>query len=385
VKILYFTRDYTTHDHRFLAALAKTEHEVAYLRLERRGHQLEDRPLPPGIEQISWAGGHTSFSWWDVPKLYRDLKRVIRDVKPDLIQSGPIQTAAFLVALTGFKPLVSMSWGYDLLIDAERNATLRWATRYTLKRSAVMVGDCDTIRRKAIFYGMPDDRIVTFPWGVEIEHFTPQDSGGPSAIGGKPSLRDRFGWDDDVFVLLSTRGWEQIYGVEIIARAVARLARERSNLCLLMLGNGSQAGFIRKLFMQAGVSEQVHFPGQVSGSDLPRYYRAADLYVSASHSDGSSISLLEAMASGCPVLVSDIPGNREWVKPGVQGWWFKDGDRNDLEQSLCRVMDEERDKLPEMGRAARMLAESRADWKKNFPELFRAYSLAFQSPRNHRH
>jgi len=382
VKVLYFTRDYTTHDRRFLAALAKTDHDVAYLQLERSGHQLEDRPVPPGIEQISWAGGQTSFSWWDVPQLYKDLNRVIRDVKPDLIQSGPIQTAALLVALTGFKPLVSMSWGYDLLIDAERNAGLRWATRYTLKRSAVMVGDCETIRRKAILFGMPDERIVTFPWGVEIEHFTQQDNNGPSEIDRKSALRDRFGWDDDIFVLLSTRSWEQIYGIEMIARAVANVARERPGVRLLMLGNGSQASLIRKVFLQAGVLEQVSFPGQISGSDLPDYYRAADLYVSASHSDGSSISLLEAMACGCPVLVSDISGNREWIEPGVNGWWFKDGDTDDLERSLFRAVDEKRDRLPEMGKAARQLAESRADWKKNFPELRRAYSMAIKFTKN---
>lgn len=381
MKILYFTRDYTTHDRRFLAALADTDHEVAYLRLERRGHQLEDRPLPPGIEQISWAGGQTPFNWWKVPRLYRELKRVIKDVRPELIQAGPIQTAALLVAITGFEPLVSMSWGYDLLIDAERNPALRWTTRHTLKHSAVMIGDCDTIRRKAMFYGMPDERIVTFPWGVEIEHFAPLDKVGRSEIAEKLSLRDRFGWGDDIFVVLSTRSWELIYGVEMIARAVANLARERPNLRLLMLGNGSQASLIRQIFKQAGVLEQVYFPGQISGSELPRYYRAADLYVSASHSDGSSISLLEAMACGCPALVSDISGNREWIEPGVQGWWFKDGDIDDLAQLLKRAVDEERDRLSEMGKAARMLAESRADWQKNFPELYRAYRLACESTR----
>ena len=378
MRILYFTRDYTTHDYRFLAALAETDHEVACLRLERRGHQLEDRPLPSKIEKISWAGGEAPFNWRDFPRFYMDLKRVISEVKPDLIQSGPLQTAAFLAARTGFEPLVSMSWGYDLLINAERNAAYRWITRYTLNHSTVMVGDCDTIRQKAISFGMVDDYIVTFPWGVEIEHFTPQEYPVPA---GKSPLRERYGWDEDTFVLLSTRAWEPIYGVEVIARAFTEVVKERPYIRLLMLGNGSQVGLLRKIFSQAGVQDQVHFPGQVSRADLPNYYRAADLYVSASHSDGSSISLLEAMACGCPVLVSDIPGNREWVDPGVQGWWFKDGDTGDLERMIIRTVDEERGRLPGMGKLARSLAESRADWKKNFPELINAYILAVEVTR----
>ena len=166
MKILYFTRDYTPHDHRFLSALAQTEHQVAYLRLERRGHTLEDRALPPQVEQVPWKGGQQPFTYAQVPALLSDLKRVIRQFQPDVIQAGPIQTAAFLVALAGFPRLVSMSWGYDLMHDAERTAFMRWSTRFTLQRSAALVGDCLPVRQQARKFGMPEARIVTFPWGV---------------------------------------------------------------------------------------------------------------------------------------------------------------------------------------------------------------------------
>lgn len=360
-RIIYFTRDYTTHDHRFLSALRRTEHKVYYLQLERRGPSPEDRPLPPEIERIPWAGGQKPVSWRDGYNLLRDLRRVIRRIKPDLIQAGPLQRSAFLVALSGFRPLVSMSWGYDLLVDARRNALWRWSTRYTLKRSAVMVGDCDTIRRLGVAYGMPDERIVTFPWGVDLQHFSPK----PATNLPSPAT----------FNLLSTRGWEPIYGVEVIARAFAKAARQCPDLRLVMLGNGSQASLLRQIFLQAQVEERVLFPGQVSQDDLPRYYRMADLYLSASHSDGTSISLLEAMACGRPALVSDIPGNREWVQPGVNGWLFPDGDEKALAAAIMNAVDQ-RGQLPEMSRAAREIAEQRADWERNFPALLKAYGLA---------
>ena len=317
---------------------------------------------------IHWAGGQGPANWKDIPALVKDVKRVIRHAKPDLIQAGPIQTAAFLVALTGFHPLVSMSWGYDLLQDAQRNQLWRWTTRYTLKHSAVMVGDCNTIRQKAISYGMPNERIVTFPWGIDLRVFAPD------------SLQSKGG---NVFSLLSTRGWEPIYGVDVIARAfvltVRRLQGESPELRLTMLGNGSQAAELRRIFLQGGVLDQVYFPGQVSQVDLPRYYREADLYISASHSDGTSISLLEAIACGCPALVSDIPGNREWIVPGKQGWLFADGDDRALAEGILHVL-QERQHLPEIGTEARSLAEQRADWQKNFQELLRAHELAGVQP-----
>lgn len=376
-RILYFSRDYTSHDHRFLSALAKTEHRVYYLRLEQRGHTLEDRPLPPEIEQIHWAGGRAPATFGAGPRLLADLRRVIRTVKPDLIQAGPIQRAAFLAALAGFRPLVTMSWGYDLLFDANKNALWRWATRFTLQYSAALVGDCDTIRNLAIAHGMDARRIVTFPWGVDIRHFTPLSS---------PHLRPncdedgaefggaQMGGQRGAFNVLSTRGWEPIYGVEVIARAFVQAAHARPEMRLIMLGNGSLAGQLRQIFARGGVEDQVVFPGHVGYADLPRYYRMADLYVSASHSDGTSISLLEAMACGRPVLVSDIPGNREWVGDDV-GWTFPDGDAQSLAEALLNAA-AQRERLPEMGRAARRLAEERGDWEKNFPKLFEAYALA---------
>jgi glycosyltransferase involved in cell wall biosynthesis len=327
--------------------------------------------LPSSVTQVTWAGGRAPAGLKNGLSLLLDLRRVIHTSKPDLILAGPIQTAAFLTALVGFHPLVSMSWGYDLLLDAERNSLWRRVTRYTLKRSDAMVGDCVTIRQRAVALGMLDERIVTFPWGVDLSHFTPA-----SATEVRP---------EGVFRLISTRGWEPVYGVEVIARAFVIAAQQLKaqsdpELQLIMLGNGSQASLLRQIFIQGGVWEQVSFPGQVSQQDLPRLYQTADLYVSASHSDGSSISLLEALACGRPVVVSDIPGNREWVTPGIQGWWFPDGDAQALAQAILDVV-RDRHNLPEIGRAARLLAEQRADWAKNFPELIRAFDIA-SKPRN---
>jgi glycosyltransferase involved in cell wall biosynthesis len=369
-RILYFSRDYSTHDHRFLSALAKTGLKVYYLRLEKRGHSLEDRPVPAQVEQVHWAGGERPARLRNGLGLLIDLKSVLREIQPDLVHAGPIQTAAFLAALTGYRPLVSMSWGYDLLVEAGKNRFWRWVTRYTLQHSTVMIGDCQTVRQAAVSYGMPNERIVTFPWGVDLQHFSP-DANQHQPI----SLRSRLGWGKDVFVLLSTRSWEAIYGVDTLAEAFVRAGKDFPELRLMMLGNGSLARRLREIFAQGQVMDQVYFPGQVKQADLPKYYRAADLYVSASHSDGSSISLLEALACGCPALLSDIPGNQEWITPGQQGWFFREGDSASLAEGIIQAVIN-RQEQPAMRRSARLLAEQRADWEKNFPQLLKAYQLA---------
>jgi glycosyltransferase involved in cell wall biosynthesis len=154
------------------------------------------------------------------------------------------------------------------------------------------------------------------------------------------------------------------------------VTRKRPELRLFLLGNGPLAPRIRQIIQDGGVMEQVQFPGQISQAKLPDFYRAADLYISTSHSDGTSISLLESLASGTPVLLSNIPGNKEWIKePGEVGWLFEDGDVDSLAKGIMYAV-EHRTKLHKMGHTARKLAEDRGDWRKNFPNMFKAYSIA---------
>ncbi len=359
MRILYFSQDYSTHDHRFLSALAGTEHKVWHLRLERRARQVEDRPIPPEIEQVQWAGGRRTFRWLDVPRLAGDLRRVIGDIKPDLIHAGPVQTCAFLAALSGFRPLLTMSWGFDLMQDAERNPWWRWVTRYTLRRSTFFVSDAAVTRDRAVAYGMDPQCTAVFPWGVDLEHFKP-----------RAAHRRR-----TPFMLFCNRSWEPRYGVDVLARAFVEVARRRHDVSLLLLGGGSQAQTIRQILASGGVLGHVQFPGQVSQRELPRWYAMADLYVSPSHVDGSSVSLMEALACGLPVLVSDIPANMEWVVDGVNGWLFPDADAPALADRILGIMGKHAE-LQSIGQAGRRTAEEKADWSRNFGVLLKAYEQA---------
>ncbi|OGO28908.1 MAG: hypothetical protein A2Z16_04865 [Chloroflexi bacterium RBG_16_54_18] len=378
MRILFFSRDYTPHDHRILSSLAKTGHRVYYLRLEESEYVFEDRLLPQEIEVVQWNNSRRSARWVDGPGMLVELKSIAKKINPDLVQAGPLQRSALLAALAGLRPLISMSWGYDLLQDAGRNAIWRQATRFVLSHSDLMIGDCETIRRLAISYGMPDKRIVTFPWGIDLDHFSPRVN---STTASAADNRVREG----TFTLLSTRSWEPIYGVDTIVQAYIQVSQTQPGIRLVMLGNGSLATDLKQRFFDVGLfpsaanldsakDARVIFPGQVGFSNLPESYRSSDLYISASHSDGTSISLLEALACGLPVLVSDIPGNREWVVPGVNGWLFTDGNPSALASAILEAFND-RNRLIEMGENARKSVEGRADWKANFQKLLQAYEL----------
>jgi glycosyltransferase involved in cell wall biosynthesis len=364
MRVLYFTRGDSAHDRRFLAALGQTGHEVHCLRLEP-GSTLAEQALPEGVRLVAWQGLPASAEHEAGLALLPELRQVIERLCPDVIHAGPVQRVARLVARLDFHPLVSMSWGSDLLLEADQDAAWMQATREALAGTDVLVGDCQAVKDKVLRLEFPAERVVLFPWGVDLRHFTPLAS---------PDPRVRAGWQQ-CFTLLSTRSWEPLYGVDLIARAFVEAAKACPELRLFMLSTGSQGPLLREILERGGVIDQVTFAGQVPLAQLPGCYTSADIYLSASHSDGSSVSLLEAMACGRPALVSNIPGNREWVVPGENGWLFPDRDVDALAQGMVRAV-REKECLADMGRKARKLAEERADWEQNFPKLLQAYEMA---------
>ena len=197
--------------------------------------------------------------------------------------------------------------------------------------------------KRQLKFGVPKDRIIVFPWGVNLQDFTPGEDGG---------LRSRLGWKKGrEFVLISVRSWEPIYGVDVVVKGFSLAAKKLPNLRLILLGGGSQEVMLKDMLASDRILDKVYFGGQVGYKELPVHYRAADLYVSASHSDGSSVSLMESLASGTPALVSSIPGNLEWVEQGRQGWIFADGDAADLADRIVWAENHAHE-LPAMAKAA---------------------------------
>ncbi len=360
MKIIYFSTSYSPHDHRFLSGLAKTEHKVYFVRLEPATNESEDRIVPTEINQVIWAGGQRSFRWRDVPKYVRSLRKVINEIQPDVLHAGPIQTVGLIAVLTGFRPLLMMSWGFDLMEDVYRNQWWAWVTGFVLRRSTFFTSDAQVTRDKAVHYGMNPERTIVFPWGVDLEHFAPN-----------RKTKER----DNGITLFCNRSWEPRYGVDVLARAFLRAAKSKPELRLILLGGGSMGRELRRIL--SPVSEQILFGGYISQKELPRYYNMADVYISPSHVDGSSVSLMEAMGCGLPCLISDIPANKEWVTEGENGWLFPDGDADALTEVILRVA-EKRDTLKKIGSASRRMAEARADWTKNFQKLLEAYERTAQ-------
>jgi glycosyltransferase involved in cell wall biosynthesis len=260
--------------------------------------------------------------------------------------------------------MLLMSWGSDIMFQAGRNAISRCIARFTIRRADVIAGDCLAVRDKIIkLAGYPAERIIVFPWGVDLNQFQPA----PSRF----TLRDRLGWQTNKIVI-TTRSLEPIYGVETFMEAARKVIEKVPDARFLMLGGGSLESQVKAFIAQYKLELAIHLEGRVPHDRLLDYLNEADLYVSSSHSDGTSVSLLEAMACQLPVVVTDLPSNREWVTPGVNGWLVPPGDTQALSSAIVEAL-EKKDKAKAMVEKNIALTRQKADWDKNFSILLEAY------------
>jgi glycosyltransferase involved in cell wall biosynthesis len=364
VKLLYFSDNTSGHNQRFLEKLSEAGLQVWFL--DPTSHEPPRGWLPPGVK---WVRTEQTVPRNSDPATFAsflpELQRRLMEISPDLIHAGPIQTSGYVTALSGFHPWLLTSWGSDILFRTDRSAEWEQATRTALSAADSFFCDCDTVRAAARkFADIPDSRIVQLPWGIQRGLFGPVGDLPP----GEKYLREA-----GTHVFLCTRSWEPLYGTCTLLEAFRKAHETDVSLRLLLLGNGSEAGKINEFIEANGLREVIRIFGPRTKEEMPKWFRLADTYVSCAQSDGTSISLLEAMATGLPVVVTDNPSNREWVVEGHNGWLAEVNSSDEFANRLlcaARLKPEERNLFSERNRG---LVEQRADWDRNFPRLLHMY------------
>jgi glycosyltransferase involved in cell wall biosynthesis len=368
MKVIYFSQSYTVHDYRFLEKLSHTHHQVWYLRYNTNPTVYEARRLPDGIQSVDWYGNRVFRPGLiGKTKLLLEYRSILKQIKPDLVHAGPVITCGFFTAITGFRPFLLMPWGSDILLCPDQKRKWRWIAKYTISRSDMITCDAGTVRDKILqLVQYPTDKIVVFPWGIELSQFHPKDS--------SLQIRTHLNWPEDSPILISTRALEPVYGIEVFLQAIEIVIKKTQKVRVLMIGDGSLMDFARRFLSKHGIVQFVHLTGRVPNEFLVDYLNEADLYVTSSYSDGTSTALLEALACALPVIVSDIPSNREWVKPGINGWLVPPGDPVILAQTILEALEQKHVRM-NIKTNNLSLAQERADWNRNFQLLMNMYDL----------
>jgi glycosyltransferase involved in cell wall biosynthesis len=156
--------------------------------------------------------------------------------------------------------------------------------------------------------------------------------------------------------------------LDVVASA-ERVVRSEPRVVYLVVGAGPCRDSTVRAVAERGLQENFRFLGEVDHSEVPSLVSLADVVVLASEREGCSLVCLEAQASGCPLIVSDIPAGREVVDGGESGLLFELGSPSELAARVLDLSADEdlRGRLAEKGRAA-SLARSKETWIRAFSE-----------------
>jgi glycosyltransferase involved in cell wall biosynthesis len=138
--------------------------------------------------------------------------------------------------------------------------------------------------------------------------------------------------------ILSTRNFEPMYNVAGVLRAFARIQASRPDATLTLVGSGSQEPALRALAAELNLRD-VTFAGRVPPSEIHRYYADADIYVQMPEIDNMPLSVLEAFASGLPVVSTSVGGVPSMLTNGVHGLLAPPGDHQAVADHVIALLD----------------------------------------------
>ncbi|MFC2067515.1 glycosyltransferase family 4 protein [Chloroflexota bacterium] len=207
---------------------------------------------------------------------------------------------------------------------------------------------------------------TTIPNGVDVEHFSPQ-----------VSPIDTFG--DGKINILFTGRLEKRKGLKYLLQAYKIVKKEVPNSRLIITGPGTR---LRKKYEKQVISDglkDVVFTGYVSHEELPRYYKTADIFCTpATGWESFGIVLLEAMATGKPLIASNISGYANLINHGVEGLLVPPRDERGLAQALYSLMTDE-SLRQQMGARGRLKAEEHS-WERIAHRIFNYYTSVLSEP-----
>ena len=356
--------NFEIHDYRFLKKFSEYNMDVHAISLSNK--KINKEEIVDGIKYYEYADYFPDHSFlkkfppfWFLMALFF-LRSIVNQIKPDIVHSGYVTIVGFLAALLKKAPLLIMPWGSDILIEPKQSYFKRKIAQYTLESADRICCDCQIVKSTILkISNVESEKVIVFPWGIDLSKF-------------KPSNNKSFRSNSPITVI-STRKFEKIYAVENLIHAIPMIVKINPNFRFKIIGGGTFFNKFENYINENNISEYVELLSFVKNDDLISHLDTSNIYVSTSSSDGTSLSLLEAMAMGLPLLVSDIPANREWVKTGYNGILLDSPiSPTKLAQDIIQL-GQDLDKISLMSQRNLLFSSKKADWNKNFQVLIDCY------------
>ncbi|MBZ9687621.1 glycosyltransferase family 4 protein [Clostridium estertheticum] len=303
-----------------------------------------------GDFDINISGGN-----WQYIFSTMQIKKLIKKANFDIINAHFVTSYGFLAALSGAKPLVVSAWGTDILVAPKRNAIYKAITKYALNSAKLITSDSNFMSEA--IHQLTNTDVLTVPMGVEKGL----------------CYRERKESTDEIKIL-SLRTINVNSNIDIIVSAFAKLieSNEGINFKLIITNNGPEMENIKALVKQLNVEKNVDIRGFVTRDELIDLLYSSHMHITIPDSDSTSVTLLEAMASGIITIASDIPANREWIDHNSNGLITENNDVESLKLSMEFALNDSEFKQ-KAAKLSREVILKKAIWTQNMQLVEQKY------------
>jgi len=258
------------------------------------------------------------------------------------------------------RPIVVTIHGSDFRMATERFSFVTKIFLYVCQRANQIMCVSELQKNEIERIGVRPEKISTIPMGID-ETFL------------EAGRKRREKSNGKFHKVLSNRNLLPLYNISLLIRAIPQVIQEQPDTKFFIAGDGSDRQDLEKEANSLNLGSSVQFLGRLPHEKMAELLSQADIYVSTSLFDGTSVSLLEAMGSGAFPIVTDISANREWIVDGENGFLVP---VDQAEVLANRIVNAIRDRdLLEKSRAENLLiAEQKAFWPTNIRRLEGIYS-----------
>ncbi len=314
MKVILLSAGDNPHTEKIANELSK-EHSVFLVSLHPLSSNYSDRvvkdklTLNPGLGYI--------FSFFE-------LRKIIKEVKPDILNAHYASGYGLLASLSGFEHAVLSLWGSDIYIFPRKSFLHKWLIGYNIRKSKVVASTSRVMLDRARTMFNFDNYIIT-PFGVDTKKFSP-----------KPKLNI-----EETVTIGTVKSLKKIYGIDILIKSYALVLHKLDNskrIRLRIAGDGPEMDYLKSLSVSLGISESVEFIGRINNSEVPDFLNELDVFCSLSHSESFGVSALEASSCGLPVVTSRADGFEETVIDNVTGYRVEHSNLNEVASILYKLI-----------------------------------------------
>jgi L-malate glycosyltransferase len=296
----------------------------------------------------------------------KEVKELVKRVKPDLIHAHYATGYAYLLRKTQFHPAIVSVWGTDVLVFPEKSSFHR---NFVIKNLEYADHICATskIMARKVNELLPNcNHLSTIPFGVDSSIFYSkhdQNQQSDFVIGTTKAITKGYGGDRLIQCFL-----------DLYLKFYDRFPDKSIKIKLLLVG-GKYGEFFedlkKKYFNHSGWSS-IEFLGHIENSELPSVLSRMNLFLCLSRSESFGVSVLEAEACEVPVICTNIGGLPEVVSDKNTGFLVEESDLENLPDVIIDLIFDKETRV-KLGRNAREFVIENYEWSKNVLEMCRIY------------